>query len=72
MMYDFYGGGWVMMVFFWLLVTVGILLLVMWVVNQTKTNVSTEQNALEILKQRYVNGEINKDEFEEKKADLTS
>lgn len=57
---------------FWILVIVGIVLLVVWVVQKAAGGGSdrNEKSALEILKKRYAQGEISKEEFEEKKRDL--
>lgn len=51
---------------------VGIVFLVKWVLDQTATRErgTTEDSALDILKKRYARGEINKEEYEEKKRDL--
>jgi len=70
-----YGMGWgwsVIMLVFWVSVIVGIIFLIRWVVLSTdrRHGVKTEGSALEILRQRYARGEINKEEFEEKKRDL--
>ena len=71
-----YGTGWVGMILmaaFWIAVIVGIIFLIRWVVISTGTGgrgARSEESALEILKRRYARGEIDKDEFAEKKKDL--
>jgi len=58
---------------FWIIVIVGLVFLIKWIVQQNKPGESkSEENSLEILKKRYAKGEINKDEFEQKKKDLLS
>jgi len=48
---------------------VGIVLGIRWLVTQGRE--SRSDSALDILRQRYARGEINKDEFEAKKRDLS-
>lgn len=67
---DWHWGGGFMMVIWWLLILVGIVLLVKWISNQKTRAGEKEDSALEILKRRYADGEISKEEFEEKKKDL--
>jgi putative membrane protein len=57
---------------FWLLIIVGIIFLIIWAVNKTREveKKPKEESALDILKNRYAGGEINREEFEEKKKDL--
>lgn len=75
MMHEFggmmgFGYGWsILGLFFWFLVTAGVVLLVKWLWGQERP-ISTSETALEILKKRYARGEISKEEFEEKKKDL--
>ncbi len=58
----------------WILVIVGIFFLVKWLMEQGrgKGKMATgEDSALEILNKRYAKGEIDKEEYEQKKKDLT-
>lgn len=57
------------MLLFWALVIVGIVLGIRWLVSQGKETRSN--SGLEILRQRYARGEINKEEFAAKKRDLS-
>lgn len=72
-----YGMGWlgmILMAAFWIAVIVGIIFLIRWLVISTSAGgraVKSEESALEILKRRYARGEIDKEEFEEKKRSLT-
>jgi len=75
MMHDLWGwGGYggLFMLVFWVAVIVGIILLVRWVVDQSRSSASSKESALDILKKRYARGEIDKEEFEQKRKDLSS
>ena len=62
------GFGMLFMALFWVVLIVGAVLLVKWLMGQG--GLAREDSALEILKKRYARGEINKQEFEERKRDL--
>jgi putative membrane protein len=62
------GIGILGMVLFWAVLIVGIVLFVRWFLGHNVIN--REESALEILKKRYARGEMNKQEFEERKRDL--
>ena len=76
MMEGGYGMGWIwtiIMFAFWIAVIVGVIFLIRWLAITMRTggqSARSEDSALEILKRRYARGEINKEEFEEKKKDL--
>jgi putative membrane protein len=71
-----WGMGWFGMIFmmiFWVLVIVGLVLLIKWLIQTTSNGKGSEQTgsrAIDILKERYARGEIDRDEFESKKKDL--
>jgi putative membrane protein len=73
MMWGNQGFMGVFMWIFWIAVIVGIIFLVKWIVMQSRTGEQKrEESSLEILKKRYARGEIDKDEFEQKKKVLLS
>jgi putative membrane protein len=63
------------MILFWILIVVVIVLLIkgVWPSKGSEQPArAAEESALDILKKRYARGEINKEEFLEKKKDLES
>ncbi len=68
--YGFGFLGWVFMVLWWVIIVVVIVVLVKWLADQFKDKVSNK-TALDILKERYARGEIDKSEFEDKKRGLS-
>lgn len=70
MMWGAWGFGMmIMMIMFWVLIIVAVVLGIRWLIGQGKD--SRSDSALEILRQRYARGEINKEEFESRKRDLS-
>ncbi|MFS8119264.1 MAG: SHOCT domain-containing protein [Microcoleus sp.] len=78
MMRDYWGygnnydaWGFVFMLLMMTLVVLGVIVLVRYL-GQTAHNESKEETALDLLKNRYAKGEIDKKEFEEKRKDLSA
>jgi putative membrane protein len=70
-------GGWfssIIGIIFLIAVVAGVFFLIRWIISASTKQGSHESgagdSALEILRKRYARGEINKEEFEEKKKDL--
>ena len=64
-----HGVGLVLMLLFWALVIVALVFLARALMARTGRRRSDEA-ALEILKRRYAQGEIDREEFERKRSDL--
>ncbi len=65
------GFGGIGMFLFWMLIIVGIGMLTKWLGDEPLgSDAPREKSALGVLKQRYARGEINHEEFEQKKRDL--
>jgi putative membrane protein len=62
-------GMMLFMTVFWVLVIAGLVLGIRWLVTQGRE--SRSDTALDILRQRYARGEINKEEFDTKRRDLS-
>ncbi len=64
----------IFMMIFWILIIASLVFLINWLIRSAgrdKASRKTGSNtALEILKERYARGEIDKEEFESKKKDL--
>jgi putative membrane protein len=60
----FFGG--LGMIVFWVVV----ILLIMWIVRGKKSHMWKHDHAMDILRERYAKGEIDKEEFESRKKSL--
>jgi putative membrane protein len=75
-----WGSGWmgwfgsVMYLLFWGLVVFVLFLLArrLWSSSQSSSEVMRNEAPMDILKRRYASGEIDREEFEQKKQDLSS
>lgn len=71
-----YGMGWfssIFMIAFWVLILVGIFFMIRWLIRTSsghKYTTHSGSSALEILKERYARGEIDRENFETMKRQL--
>ena len=75
MMDGFGGHGWGMGMGWWWIIGLIVLIAVIWMVvksmnRNTGSTQSPGKSALDILKERYASGEIDKEEYEKRKKDL--
>ena len=68
-----FGFGWIFMLLFWGLLILGLVALVKWLFmgRGAGSPPPATKTPLQILEERYARGEIDRDEFEQKKRDLT-
>jgi putative membrane protein len=65
--------GWIWMLIFWAVVIGGVVVLVRWLSAKppaTEVPGTRRESPLDILRERYARGEIDKEEFEQKRRDL--
>jgi putative membrane protein len=63
-----YGGGF--MWIFWILIIAALIWFVVIAMRDRKVTSERNGSALDILRERYARGEIDREEFEQKKKDL--
>lgn len=71
-----YAFGWVFMVLLWGLIVLGVVAIVKWILWDTvmrryRVVRGPRHEALRILDERYARGELGREEYLEKKADLS-
>lgn len=67
------GFGLIFMILFWVLVVVGIAVLIRWLVRESRNTGQPQprdKTPLEIVQERYARGEIDREEYEQKRRDL--
>ena len=65
------GFGWVFMLLFWVLVVVGIAAVIKLLIGTPRSgDTPPPKTARQVLEERYARGEIDREEFEQKKRDL--
>ena len=70
-MYEWHGFGGGIMWIFWILLIVGVLWALRIASGRQGGAAENQKTALEILKERYAKGEIEREEFEQKRKDLS-
>ena len=67
-----WGFGWFFMLLWWALIIAGIVVLVRWLAGTSRDSHNIAgKTALDILKERYARGEINRETYEQMRRDLT-
>lgn len=69
-MYEWHGFGGGIMWIFWILILIALVWFVVFAARQAGDSRKREKTALEILQERYARGEIDRDEFKQKRDDL--
>ena len=60
-----FGGGWIFMILFWVLIILGVVYLVKIILGGASREEKKSESAQEVLKKRFAKGEMNKEEFED-------
>lgn len=67
-----FGFGWIFMILWWAVLIGGVIALVRWLGTSSSRGSAyrPEGAALDILKERYARGEIDREQFQKMKSDL--
>jgi cytochrome c biogenesis protein CcmG/thiol:disulfide interchange protein DsbE len=71
-MYEWHGYGGGMMWIFWILIIIALVWFVAFATRRGSIAPGNEKSALDILRERYAKGEIDREEFEQKQKDLNT
>lgn len=63
-------GGWIMMIVWWILLVIAVVFLIKWMNDNSGGSKGETESSLELLKRRFANSEISREEFEERKKVL--
>ena len=69
------GGMWFFSILFWLLIIAGVVFISKWFLERNRIRDGSgvnDESALDILKKRYANGDIDQKTFEQMKKDIES
>ncbi len=73
--YGMFGGfGWIFMALWWVLIVAGIVALIKWILTgpmSGERTLDSSSKALNILRERYARGEIDDEEFQTRKRNLS-
>jgi len=65
------GFGGIFMILFWVVIIVGVVVLARWLLGDLGQNDKAGgKSALDVLKERYASGAIDREEFEQKRRDI--
>ncbi len=65
------GGGWIFMALFWVLIILAVVALMRRTdIGRNESRDTPRKTPIEILKERYARGEIEREEYEQKRRDL--
>lgn len=67
------GFGFLFMILFWVLIILSIVALIRWLMTdraQDRRALPRDKTPLEIVQERYARGEIDREEYEQKRRDL--
>ncbi|MFZ5697948.1 MAG: SHOCT domain-containing protein [Pseudomonadota bacterium] len=65
------GGGWIFMALFWVLIILAVVVLIRRMdIGCNESKEAPRKTPIEIIKERYARGEIEREEYEQKRRDL--